>query len=336
MPYHLIDVERALSTDEHGARVLNYISSYGCPYKCAFCAEQAVFDGKWTGLSAYRMADDFERLVKDYGVECISICDDQFVIDKNRVKGFCEELLERKLNVKWNRVNGNIRQLLKWEDEMWELLVRSGCLNMQIGAESGFPEALRLMNKALSVEETIRLAEKSQKYGIEFLFSMMVGLPWDPDYAKTRKLIDEEIRHTIDLSEKLISISNKYKLIFCIYTPYPGTPLYQRALELGFKPPRNLEDWSNWTYLTRTTPWVLPRQASRTQMLTVSSFFLDTDAYGWTTARVRNRFARLLVKGVYKIVIRIAKLRWRFKFFALPIDYWIYRLAKRILGTSGV
>jgi len=335
MPYHLIEVERVLSNDEFGDRVLNYISSYGCPNKCGFCSEWALSGRKWTGLSAHRMADDFERFVKYYKVDCIAINDNQFYLKQDRVREFCEELLKRNLDVKWDNVAGNIRPLLKWGDEMWELMYQAGCRSMFVGAESGFQDALDLIDKNLTVEETVRFAEKSKKYDIRIVFSLMLGLPWDPDYEKTSRLIDEEIKHTMNLAEKIISISDRHRPSFTIYTPYPGTPLWERALALGVKPPQSLEGWSNWISRIRNTPWVNPKQAKLSQFISeYIFFFLDPTAYSWVTARVQNPLIRLILKGFYKVFIRIAKLRWRFKFFALPIDYWIYRLGREILGIA--
>ena len=335
MPYHLIDVERVLSNDEFGDRVLNYVSSVGCPNKCGFCSEWALSGRKWFGLSAHRVADDFERLVKDYKVDCFAVNDTQFCLQKDRVVGLCEELIKRNIDVKWDNVEGNIRPLLQWEDEMWELMYRSGCRSLLVGSESGFPEALDLIDKNLTVEETIRFAEKSRKHNIRVLYSMMLGLPWDPDYTKTRRLIDEEIRLTLNLAEKLISLTSKGRVLLAIYTPYPGTPMWESAIKLGLEPPQSLEEWKSWDQREGVTPWVSPEQTKRIKFVGEHIFFfLDADAYSWVTARVRNSFAMFLLKGTYKVFIRIAMLRWRFKFFALPVDYWIYRLGREILGIA--
>ena len=36
-------------------------------------------------------------------------------------------------------------------------------------------------------------------------------------------------------------MKEKPQIVLCIYTPYPGNPLYKKALEIGLKPPQNLE-----------------------------------------------------------------------------------------------
>jgi len=206
---------------------------------------------------------------------------------------------------------------------------------MFVGAESGFQDALDLINKNLTVEETIRFAEKSKRYDIRIIFSLMIGLPWDTDYEKTSKLVDREFQCTFDLARQIISISDRHRPSFTIYTPYPGTPLWERALSLGVQPPQSLQGWSNWISRIRNTPWVKPEMAKRSQFISeYIFFFLDPSAYGWITDRVHNVFARTILKGFYKVYIRIVRLRWKYKFFALPVDYYIYRMGREILGIA--
>lgn len=335
VPYHLIDVEKALANDEFGSRVLNYISSYGCPFQCGFCAEWRVHNRRWVALTGERMAADFEGFARDYKVDCVAVNDTQFFLRKDRVKTFCEELLRRKLDIKWDNVQGNIRQLLAYDDNMWDLMYRSGLRSILVGAESGFPDALKLINKELTVEETIRFAEKCKKFNIKVLYSMIIGLPWDKDYTKTRKLIDEEIRLTLDLAAKLIKIDDRNRILLCIYTPYAGNPLFERALEIGLKPPDSLEGWGNWVLGQRTAPWIAPKQAAKVNMISsYLFFFLDSTSYKWVTDRVKNPVLNLLFRVAFKAYTGVARFRWKHRFFAIPLDYWVYRWARDILGIA--
>jgi radical SAM superfamily enzyme YgiQ (UPF0313 family) len=198
---------------------------------------------------------------------------------------------------------------------------------MLIGAESGYQPALDLMNKGLRVEETIELAEKCRDKKIKLSTSVLWGLPWDPDYEKTRRLIDTEVRYTIDLLDKVFSINPRNKLLFAIYTPYPGSPLYSRSLGLGLEPPQTLDGWANWVLQERNTPWVTHQQEGRVKMLHPYIFpFIDPDSYPLAMGMFHNRFVKLIAKVPYKIFRLIARLRWKFKFFALPIDYYLFKL----------
>lgn len=55
--------------------------------------------------------------------------------------------------------------------------------------------------------------------------------------------------------EQLWSLNIPIETKVHIYLPYPGTPLYNRAIELGFDPPKKLADWSDFNYYKAMTPW---------------------------------------------------------------------------------
>lgn len=334
-PYRLIEVERVLSKNEYGNRILNYVSSFGCPWDCTFCAEMKVHKRHWLALNPDRVVEEIEKLIRDYKIDAISFDDSEFFISKDRVKIFCEEILRRGLSIKWANTNGRIPQLLRWEEDMWELIVRSGCVGILVGAESGYQPSLDFMNKHMLVEETLAFAEKAKKYDIKVVYSMLCGLPWDADYKKTQALTDVEIGHTLDLADKLIKINPRNKIMFFLYTPYPGNKLFQRSLEIGLKVPKDLAGWSNWTLTFKTTPWINQWQKRIIDMSTNHIFhFLDADSWGRVSARFRNPVAHFLYKKVFKLFELIAKLRWRHRYFAFPLDFWLYHLCGKLLAIA--
>ena len=53
-------IERGIREGElKGKRQLDYISSQGCAFRCAFCADPFVYNRKWIGLAPERTADGF-------------------------------------------------------------------------------------------------------------------------------------------------------------------------------------------------------------------------------------------------------------------------------------
>src|SRR5207249_11535386 len=52
--YGLVPVEEYFR--RKGRRQLDYISSIGCRFRCAFCADPYVYNRAWFGLRAERMA----------------------------------------------------------------------------------------------------------------------------------------------------------------------------------------------------------------------------------------------------------------------------------------
>ena len=64
--YDLIPVDRYFTLK--GRRQLDYISSTGCLFRCAFCADPFVFNRGWQALGPERLGTEIEHLWKRYGV----------------------------------------------------------------------------------------------------------------------------------------------------------------------------------------------------------------------------------------------------------------------------
>lgn len=325
-PYHLIDVEKCLYSTEYGNRTINYISSYGCPFGCKFCADEAVNKRKWTGLTAKKMVDEIEVFIKNYDIDSVAIHDSNFFVDPKRVKEFCKEILKRKLNIKWGNVNGRTRQLLDLGDETWDLLEKSGCSMILVGAESGYQEALDYIDKKIRVEDTLELAELCHRRNIKVLFSMLLGLPWE---KKTEEQVKKEFYYTFKLIDQVLSVDRRFRILLSMYTPYPGSQMYHQSLKMGLEVPDSLEGWSNFQLDEHNTPWTSKRQSELVKRLTrYIFFFMDKDSYSWISVRINNRFARELFRLSFKLFESIAVFRWKYKFFHFPFDYEIYSIGR--------
>ena len=64
--YDLIDVGGFFELK--GKRQLDYISSQGCHFRCAFCSDPFVYNRQWTGLDPERMGEELEHLWRHCGV----------------------------------------------------------------------------------------------------------------------------------------------------------------------------------------------------------------------------------------------------------------------------
>ena len=332
LPYHLVDVEKCIFGTEYGKRTIPYISSYGCPHRCGFCVEQIVNKRKWVAVKAEKVVEEWQYLVKKYGADSIAIYDSNFFVDKQRVYDICRGLIKKKIKIKWGNANGRIPQLIQYEPEIWEAMEKSGCAMILTGAESGSQEALDFIHKDMNIEQIVEFTRLCKKYHIRILYSLLVGLPWSKNPTENKKLIDREYDITLSLIDYLFRINNRNRFTYYIFLPYPGAPLFDRAVKLGLKQPKNLGEWS--TYLmspedafktVSRQKWITPKQARLTAMLTQYIFgLMDPDTYDVLKERVPKGIKRFLFIVTYKIGQGFVKLRWRFKFFGLPLDYWIF------------
>jgi anaerobic magnesium-protoporphyrin IX monomethyl ester cyclase len=243
MPYDLIDINRY---HPH----FSYLSSIGCPMSCGFCADAVVYKRRWKAMNALRLAEEITHLSKklSWRIRSIYFIDNNFFVDSERVRIFCDEMIKRGIRIAWEAL-GHPRQLAKLDDGFYKLMKQSGCYRILIGAESGSQTILDYINKKAAVEDILLFVKKCKENQIIPVLSFMCGFPKSPidDLKETVLFINEA---------KRINQRTKIKLFF--FTPYPGSFLYQEAIQSGFQPPTSLEDWSRYTLNIRNMPYLDP------------------------------------------------------------------------------
>jgi len=340
LPYHLVDMEKCIQTTEYGLRTAHYISSYGCPHRCSFCVEQIVNKRSWTAVPAKTVIKEWSNLVKKYKADSIAVYDSNFFVDEKRVQDICKGILKLKLNIKWGNANGRIGQLSRYKKETWQLMKKSGCSMILTGAESGSQEALDFISKDMNINEIIKFTKLCKKYKIKILYSFLVGLPWSKNQKENNKFVKEEYKATLTLIDRLLKICNRNRYTYYVFLPYPGAPLYNRALELGLKAPKSLEEWSTWLMSpedpfkeTISQKWISRKDARLTAMLTQYIFgIMDRDTFTMIYPRLKNPIQKLLFFFTYYIALFVVTIRWKLKFFDFPIDYWLFSLVHRYAG----
>ena len=70
--------------------------------------------------------------------------------------------------------------MLRFSDDTWRALKRSGLRMVFYGAESGSDAVLKQMNKTLTIAQTLELAARTREHGIVPEFSFVLGGPEDP------------------------------------------------------------------------------------------------------------------------------------------------------------
>ena len=107
--------------------------------------------------------------------------------------------------------------------------------------------------------------------------------------------------------------------------------MYEDSTRLGFNEPKNLVEWGKITYFERPVPWVNKNQGRIVSMMSNYIFmFLDADTIVWTKQKIKNKIFRAIYVGLFETIASIARLRWKYKFFELPVDYKLFLLAKSV------
>jgi radical SAM superfamily enzyme YgiQ (UPF0313 family) len=155
--------------------------------------------------------DEIELLNKDYGIKEVHFEDDTFTSKKDYVIKICEGIISRGMEIFWNCPNGVRLDTL--DDELLEMMKRSGCYAFAVGIESGSERIRKHMMKKLNtevIEEKIKLV---RKYGIKMHGFFILGYP-----EETREDIEKSLRYS-----RKLALNTVY---YNIFNPFPGTKIY--------------------------------------------------------------------------------------------------------------
>lgn len=245
--YELVNVENYIQNDPLiSDRVINYISSQGCPFQCGFCTEVAIYQSSWSGFNNERIIREVEFLYKTYNVNGIKFYDSNFFVNKQRVLKFAEDVLNRKISIKW-AASAHPNNLLKFTKDELNYLKKSGLCRLLIGAESGVQDELDFVKKGLRINDISKVSKILFEVGIRASFTFITGYPTFPT---------ENINKTLSFANSLALEYRNHEFKVHMYLPFPGTPLYKLAVRNGFHEPNTLEEWSNLDYYEVCNPWV--------------------------------------------------------------------------------
>jgi anaerobic magnesium-protoporphyrin IX monomethyl ester cyclase len=247
--YGLIPVERYFELK--GKRQLDYISSQGCNFRCAFCSDPFVYGRKWVGLEPVRMAMRLKELWDRYHFDDVNFQDETFFTKAGRVEALADRIIESGMKITW-AATMRADQGVRLPDSVWVRCKQSGLRRLLVGVESGSNEVLKRIKKDIKIEQVYETARKMLRFGIAGHFPFIVGFPDESD---------EDIRATLDCAKILRSMSPDFLTPIYYFKPYPGSALVIEAVARGFRLPETLEDWAKFDYVAgEPGPWVSPEK----------------------------------------------------------------------------
>ena len=191
-------------------------ASRGCPYACTFCESKSM----WTRKVRYRSPENIVAELKqmyDFGIKKVNFDDDTFGISKKNIKAL-NNLMHLEVP-KMTYTCETVVQLAKDENVVKDMK-HGGCTATFVGIESGNNKILEKIKKTQTTDECILAMDNLRKHGIESHAFIMVGFPDETE---------ETFKQTMDF----IPILKPDGVIFSIFTPYPGSDIYDECKEKG-------------------------------------------------------------------------------------------------------
>jgi radical SAM superfamily enzyme YgiQ (UPF0313 family) len=296
--YKLIPVERYF--EFKGKRQLDYISSQGCNFRCAFCSDPFVYGRQWVGLEPTRMALRLKELWDQYHFDDVNFQDETFFTKRGRVEALAEKIIESGMKFTW-AATMRADQGVRLPDEVWAKCKQSGLRRLLVGVESGSDEMLRRIRKDIKIEQVFATAEKMVRHGIAGHFPFIVGFPDESESS---------IQASLDVAKRLRAMSPDFLTPIFYFKPYPGSELVIEAVARGFRLPQTLEEWAKFDYVAGMPgPWVTPEKF---ELIERFKFFHEL---AWKRVspgkRLLQRLARYrCTKDFYRWPVEMLFTRW--------------------------
>jgi len=191
------------------------IPSVGCPVGCNFCSTSALFGGKGNVINFYETGDQLFSVMcqieKKLSVRSFFVLDENFLFHRKRALRLLELMEEN--GKSWALYIFSSARVL--QSYTLEQLVRLGVAWVWMGLEGKNSRYGKLADV-----DTKALVKTLQSHGIRVLGSSIIGLE-NHMPENIEDVIEHAVSHDTDFHQ------------FMLYTPNPGTPLYEEHLREG-------------------------------------------------------------------------------------------------------
>jgi anaerobic magnesium-protoporphyrin IX monomethyl ester cyclase len=191
---------------------VHVLASRGCTRGCTYCYNVTYWGQRRTVRPVENIVKEMTFLHKEYGIDEIILEDDNFVLD-NREWGieFCQALIREKSDFRWVALC-RVDQI---DEELLELMGRSGCSHIILGFETGSDSIMQGTRKNTAVSQAIKAVKIAGKAIENVLVPFLWGFPFETmdDLKKTVQVMTY-VHESLSASVRLNMV-----------VPLPGTPL---------------------------------------------------------------------------------------------------------------
>jgi radical SAM superfamily enzyme YgiQ (UPF0313 family) len=214
--------------------LLSINTARGCPYRCTFCYNTAIYRGfnRYRTRSIEGVLAEVDHLVSRYRPRALLFMDDDFLANQKRGTELLTVLHERFPQLRY-RIDARADELS--DAAAVAHLAAQGVESVFFGVEGVSGEFLRRIRKGQDTHTTFEAAAACAANRITATYSFTCGYP-DETY---RDLYDR-----VDMASALTALHPRSRCQIEIVSPVIGTPLYAELERNQLVPAKSPEAWA--------------------------------------------------------------------------------------------
>lgn len=229
----LLEMNKYFHTYPHKTRNNRFttmFTSRGCGFNCEFCGNGTVFGHGKRFFSLDYVFGELEEVTGKHGCSLVFFDDDEFLLSRDRVSAICDFMMGNTRGLKWichGRPEGADLEIMK-------KMKSAGCVEIQVGVESGSEKMLALMDRSYDTGQVRKFFETTGKAGIKTWATFIIGYPGETP---------GDSRATLRLALE----TDPTYASFILLLPFPGSKIFDRLDREG---KMLTYDWSRYSWHT--------------------------------------------------------------------------------------
>jgi radical SAM superfamily enzyme YgiQ (UPF0313 family) len=215
--WHLLDLARYAGAEGDVAGIGVFLqASRGCPLACTMCPYVLLEGKEWRNNDVARVVDEIAYLNEQFGIYRMRFRDANFGFKRKYARELAEALIAR--GVKLEATIELSVEIL--DEETLRSLRRAGITTITTGVETNDAACMESLGQSLRINDKLReRIAFCHELGFHVYGTYCLGAP-----EETWETVERTWRFARELD---------VESGFTVMTPFPGTPMYWRALREG-------------------------------------------------------------------------------------------------------
>jgi radical SAM superfamily enzyme YgiQ (UPF0313 family) len=201
---------------------MNIQTKRGCEFKCSYCTYPVIEGYNYRFRKPSAVVDEIEYFNQKKGIRHFFFVDSVFNHPEEYAKKICEEIISRKLRIKWTGFF-----IPKFQDpDFIDICLRSGLTSVDFGTDTFTERTLRSYDKSFGIEDIFKACDICTQKDIKFNHSLIFGGPGETY---------ESMNETISNIDKTSPTST---IVYIGIRLFPNTPISKQLdnIEFGINP----------------------------------------------------------------------------------------------------